>query len=63
MSNVVDFTLKVKEKDLESLARVLSEKAIALMIENQRLQEKVAHLEELLKNTESVPTIGKNNDI
>jgi hypothetical protein len=49
---------KVKEKDIENLTKVLVDKSIALMIENEELKSKVKHLEELLKNTPSIGIVG-----
>lgn len=55
---------KVNEKDIEKLTKVLVDKSIALMIENEELKGKVKHLEELLKNTPSkgVSIVGGLNE-
>lgn len=56
------FSLKahVAKKDLEAFSQALMEQTIVLQIENQRLKEKLDHLEELLKNA-PIPTIGKKD--
>lgn len=54
MTKVIDFKTAVKEKDLESFAKALFEQVTKLQIEKRELEEKVEHLEELLKNVPNV---------
>ena len=56
--NILSFKAAVDKKDLEKFAEVLFEKYIELQIENQKLKEKLEHLEELLINS-NVPNIGE----
>jgi regulator of replication initiation timing len=56
--NILSIKAHVAKKDLEAFSQALMEQTIALQIENQRLKEKLEHLEELLKNSHIV-TIGK----
>lgn len=54
MTDVIDLTLKIKQRDLEQLSEHILQKAIELSAENKRLLERLEHLEELLKNVDVV---------
>lgn len=58
MDNILSIKTYVAKKDLEAFSQALMEQTIALQIENQRLKEKLEHLEELLKNS-PIPIIKK----
>lgn len=60
MTKVIDFKTAVKEKDLESFAKALFEQVTKLQIQNRELQEKIDHLEELLKNVPNVVEINSH---
>ena len=50
--------VKVSEEDLSILASRLLQKSVELQIENSKLLEKLAHLEELLVNCPTIDTIS-----
>lgn len=57
-NNLVSFNSFVLKKDLETFTQALYKQTIALQLENEKLLNKIAHLEELLKNVD-VPIIGE----
>ena len=58
MDNVINLSAKIKEKDLNKLVDQLAQKTFDLMIANQELALKLAHLEELLRHA-PVAEVGK----
>jgi predicted ArsR family transcriptional regulator len=56
-SEVISFSHYVLAKDLEAYSQALFKQVQALQLQNAVLQSKLEHLEELLKNIDSVPTI------
>lgn len=56
--DVISFTQYVLRKDLETYSQALFKQVQALQIENEMLQSKLEHLEELLKNSTNIPIIG-----
>lgn len=56
--NILSFSAQVDKKDLQSFSQALMNQVINLQVENQRLLEKVAHLETLLVNL-PVMELGK----
>lgn len=56
-NETISFTQYVLKKDLETYSKALFKQVQALQIENAMLQSKLEHLEELLKNVDSIPTI------
>ena len=52
------FTAEVLRKDLQAYSQALFKQVQYLQLQNQSLEAKVAHLEDLLKAVENVPTIG-----
>lgn len=58
VNNKLEIKAYLDKKDLELYYKVLFEQNFTLQLENERLKEKVQHLEELLVNMDSVPTIG-----
>jgi hypothetical protein len=57
-NEVISFTQYVLRKDLEVYSQALFKQVQALQLENAMLHSKLEHLEELLKNIESIPIIG-----
>lgn len=57
-NEVISFTQFVLKKDLEVYSQALFKQIQALQLENVMLQSKLEHLEQLLKNMESIPIIG-----
>lgn len=60
MNNVLNIKTAIDKKDLEAFSQALMEQTVKLQVENQKLKEKVEHLEELLKN---VPMNKTNSGI
>lgn len=56
-NETISFTQYVLKKDLETYSKALFKQVQALQLENAMLQSKLEHLEELLKNIDSIPTI------
>lgn len=60
VNNKIEIKTYLDKKDLELYNKALFETNTKLLVEVQSLREKVHHLEELLKNIDSIPTIGAN---
>jgi len=58
--NTLSMKAYVDKKDLEAFSQALMEQTVKLQVENQKLKDKVEHLEELLKN---VPMNKTNSGI
>lgn len=56
-NDTISFTQYVLRKDLETYSKALFKQVQALQIENEMLQSKLEHLEELLKSSSNIPTI------
>jgi hypothetical protein len=56
---MISFSTELDKKDLEVFCRSLYKENFKLKIEIERLQEKLEHLEKLLKNVDVV-TIGES---
>lgn len=54
--NLVSLNQHILKQDLEAFSQALFKLNISLQIENEKLKEKLAHLEELLKSVD-VPII------
>ena len=52
--NIVDLNIKIKQKDFDKMSEQLLTKAMQVMEQNRLLQERVDHLEELLKKVEVI---------
>ena len=50
MNNIVNIKTAIDKKDLEAFSQALMNQVVKLQVENEKLKEKVEHLEELLKN-------------
>jgi len=59
-NETISFNHYVLKKDLEVYSQALFKANLALQLENERLQSKLQHLEELLNNV-NVPIIGVSN--
>lgn len=57
-NDTISFTQYVLRKDLETYSKALFKQVQALQIENELLQSKLEHLEELLKSSTNIPIIG-----
>lgn len=57
-NETLEFPLKIKYEDLEKVVANLSQQVFDLIIQNKKLEEKITHLESLLKNA-PVTQIGK----
>ncbi len=60
-NDTISFTQYVLRKDLEIYSKALFKQVQALQIENQMLQSKLEHLEELLKSSANIPIIGSKS--
>lgn len=52
--NIVDLKLRMQQKDLAEISEHILNKAIEMAEQNRLLQEKVDHLEELLKKVDVI---------
>jgi len=55
---IISFSHYVLAKDLEVYSQALFKQVQSLQLQNAVLLSKLEHLEELLKNMESIPIIG-----
>lgn len=60
--NIVDLQVKLTQRDLAEMSEHILNKAVEIMQRNRELEEKLAHLEELLKNVEVINIGDKNGD-
>jgi hypothetical protein len=59
---MINFSTELDKKDLEVFCRALYKENFKLKIELERVQEKVEHLEMLLKGADVLHINGKVND-
>ena len=57
-NNLVSLKGFVLKKDLEAFSQALLTANLKLQVENEELKNKLAHLEEMLKNSKEIPIIG-----
>lgn len=58
-SNLINFNAFVEEKDLKEFCQALFTRVNKLELENEKLREKVDHLEYLLTNMKEVPELTR----
>lgn len=57
-NNLVSLKGFILKKDLEAFSQALLTANLRLQVENEELKNKLAHLEELIKNSKEIPIIG-----